>query len=118
MSPRDKGTLLDIFQAATEVQSFVKGVTEHDFLKSVLIRNAVLRSLEVMGEAARRLSMTFRTSCPTIEWRKIIGLRNILIHAYDKVNLNAIWEMTQTSIPKLIAELRAIPNLNPDEEIE
>jgi uncharacterized protein with HEPN domain len=69
---------------------------------------AIERALEVIGEAANRLPMEFRDKYPDVEWRKIIGMRNVLIHGYDVVQHEVLWDTVQESIPTLLNQLTKI----------
>ena len=69
---------------------------------------AIIRLIEVIGEAARQVSAEFRASHPEIPWRAIIGMRNELIHAYRHVNLDNVWQVATESVPELIAQLEAL----------
>jgi uncharacterized protein with HEPN domain len=67
-----------------------------------------MRQLEIMGEAARRLSEETRLEIPEIPWRQIISMRNRLIHGYDDVDLVIVWETIQNDLPPLIAQLEKV----------
>jgi uncharacterized protein with HEPN domain len=73
--------------------------------KDDVVRLAIERALEVIGEAANRLPMEFRAKYPDVEWRKIIGMRNVLIHGYDIVQSDVLWDTVQQSIPKLLSQI-------------
>jgi uncharacterized protein with HEPN domain len=68
----------------------------------------VLRQLEVMGEAAKQVSPSFKAAYPHIPWRQIAGMRDILIYAYNRVDLEIVWTATQVSIPQVISQLEAL----------
>jgi len=104
---KDKAYLADILQAAVAIQRFVAGVSKEEFLSNEEKYEAVNRKLEIIGEAGRRLSPETREQFPEIPWTLVSAMRNILIHDYDDVNLNIVWETTQQDIPKLIASLQA-----------
>lgn len=72
--------------------------------------------LEIIGEAANRISVEFRNQHPEIPWRDMAGMRNILVHAYDKVELDQVWRATQESVPKLIESIEPlVPPEEPDD---
>jgi uncharacterized protein with HEPN domain len=73
------------------------------FRWDALRQRAVVRSIEIIGEAARRVSAEFQEQHPEIPWPAIIGMRNRLIHEYDTVDLGIVWEVAQEDIPELIA---------------
>jgi len=72
----------------------------------VQLQDSVIRRLLVIAEAARRVSETIRQTLPNISWSEINGMRNRLVHEYDDVNLNIVWDVVQSEIPPLIEELK------------
>lgn len=113
MQPRDLSSLADILDAARLAASFVKGIDKDAFDDNLMIQSAVIRQVEIMGEATKRLSEQFRESNPQIPWRNIAGMRDILIHAYDHVDPDEVWNVAQSSIPGLI---RQIEELLPEDQ--
>jgi uncharacterized protein with HEPN domain len=71
-------------------------------------QDAVIRQLEIIGEATKRLSETLRSEHADVPWRRIAGLRDVLIHDYMGVDLDAVWEVTQTNLPLLKSRVLAI----------
>ncbi|MCB9446003.1 MAG: DUF86 domain-containing protein [Ardenticatenaceae bacterium] len=108
MPPRDQSYLLDIIKAAQLILDFVEDFDQATFDDDLKTQSAVIRQLEIIGEATKRLSEEFRDQNPEIRWRQIAGMRDILIHAYDHVDVNEVWHVTQTSIPELIAKIEQI----------
>lgn len=102
---RDKALLLDIVLAARDALSFVDGVGEAEFMASRLRQNAVIRSLEVIGEAAGKVSSATRAKLGDVAWREIIGMRNRLIHDYGNVSLPLVWEAVSDRLDPLIDQL-------------
>jgi uncharacterized protein with HEPN domain len=102
---RDEPLLLDMLLAAREAMAFVAEIDQEQFVASKLHQYAVIRSLEVIGEAATKVSRQFRDAHPEVPWRDIIGTRNRLIHNYSNVSLEIIWNMSQSKLPELIAAL-------------
>jgi uncharacterized protein with HEPN domain len=99
---RDPQYFLDILQAAKLALSYVAGKTQEEFLDNTLCQDAVIRRLEIIGEAARRLSREARTALPGLTWNAMIGMRNILIHEYDDVDLHIVWDTVRHDLPALI----------------
>ena len=99
---RDEALLLDILIAARRALRFLEGMTWEAFEQSELHQNAVMRPLEIIGEAARRVSQDTRAAYPDIPWDQMVGMRNRLIHEYFRVNLTTVWETVQDDLPSLI----------------
>ena len=78
------------------------------FLQDEVLQRAFVRSLEIIGEAARRLDPEFRNQYPDIEWRKIAGTRDRLIHNYEGVDFELVWNIIETKIPPLAKQVEAI----------
>jgi uncharacterized protein with HEPN domain len=110
---RDPALLLDMLLAAEDALRFVAGMDEAAFRASDLHQSAVIRKLEIIGEAATRVSSTFRAAHPNLPWRAVIGMRNRLIHGYDEVRLEQVWAVLHHHLPSLIATLR--PLIPPDD---
>jgi uncharacterized protein with HEPN domain len=110
MSPeeRDPAYLWDMQDAAEAIRQFTGGVTVEEYERNLLIRSAVERQLEILGEAARRVSPAFKNANPAIPWRQIVGLRNILAHEYGDINQRRIWLIISGSIPALIDGLQGL----------
>ncbi len=105
---RDPATLLDILEAARAALRFVEGLTKDRFFQSDLHQSAVLRQLEILGEATKRLSAEFRASHPGIPWKEMAGLRDILIHAYDAVDLEEVWKAIVKDLPAVVAAVEPL----------
>ena len=101
----DAALLLDMWLAARDARAFLEGLDQAAFLASRLHQNAVIRSLEVIGEAAGKVSSATRTAHPDIPWRDIIGMRHRLIHGYAEIRLDLVWAVVQERIGPLIAAL-------------
>ena len=108
MLSRDINYVLDILEAVRLLQTFVAGVDQDTFENDLMRQAAVMRQLEIMGEAARRLSEETRLKFSEIPWRQIIGMRNRLIHGYDDVDLAIVWDSVQNDLPLLIAQLEKV----------
>jgi len=110
---RDDAALLDIAQAARRIAAFVEGVDEASFTANAEKHWAVVAQLLVIGEAVTRLSDEFTSSHPEIEWTKIAGMRNRLIHGYDKIRWELVWGTATEAVPQLLAYIE--PLLPPEE---
>ncbi len=105
---RDLASLWDMNKAITDLQGFLENVSYEDYENNFLLQRGIERELEILGEAARRLSTQLRDQHPEISWSKIIGLRNVIAHQYEDVRIERIWEIVQKDIPILKAQLQPL----------
>ena len=98
----------DIRDSIEAIKRYTAGLSKEDFFSSTEKQDAVYRRLEVIGEAANRLPKEFTNQYPRIPWHKVIGMRNVLIHEYDSIDLGRVWETIQKDIPKLEEYIRSI----------
>lgn len=105
---RDATYMMDILDAAKLAVSYVSDKNEEEFLLDFQCQDAVIRRLEIIGEAAGRLSDKIRSKYDHLPWTAMIGMRNIMIHKYDDVDLTIVWETVKSSLPELIAALEKI----------
>lgn len=105
---RDKTYLLDILEAAKLALSYVGNKTKEDFFSDIQCQDAVIRRLEIIGEAAGRISEETLNHVSDLPWSEMIGMRNIMIHDYDDVDINIVWETVQNDLPLLISVLKNI----------
>ena len=108
MQPRDFDSITDILIAAKLIQQFIEPIDRNMFESDTMRQSAVIRQLEIIGEATKRLSQEFRSIYPAIPWRQMAGMRDILIHNYDDIELNEVWNVATISIPKLIEQIEDI----------
>jgi uncharacterized protein with HEPN domain len=101
----DAGYLLDMLEQARGVTRAVKDRTLEDYLGDEDLRLLIERRIEIIGEAARRVSPAFQEAHPEIPWRKIVGQRNVLAHDYGEIEDEIIWHVATISIPELITLL-------------
>ena len=105
---RDAVYLIDIIEAAKLVMSYVTEKSKEDFLADSQCQDAVIRRLEIIGEAARRISEEIRIQHASIPWKSMMGMRNLMIHEYDGVDLSVVWETVQKDLPVLMAKVEKI----------
>jgi uncharacterized protein with HEPN domain len=105
---RDAAYLWDMLQACDEVESMLADFDLAAFFHNRMLLRAIERDVELIGEAARRLSSTFRDTHPDIPWRMIIGQRNILAHEYGRIDHELLYRTAADDIPALGEKLRAI----------
>jgi uncharacterized protein with HEPN domain len=106
--PRDNAYLLDILDSVHLVLSYISGISQDQFLQSTQIQDSVIRRLEIIGEAARRVSNEGRLVNPALPWKQMIGMRNVVIHGYDEVDLNVVWDTVKNDLPPLAAMLETM----------
>jgi uncharacterized protein with HEPN domain len=104
----DTTRLRDMLEYARTAQAFVAGRNRRDLDSDRMLYLALLRALEIVGEAASQVSPAGRSTFSSLPWRQIIGMRNRLIHAYTDVNPDVVWATVADSLPPLIAELERI----------
>ncbi len=94
-----------ILESIGHIESFVKGISKRDFLKNVEKQSAVIRQIEIIGEAAKNLPSNFKRKEQQIPWKEIAGMRDKLIHHYFGVNLNSVWKVVKEDLPILKKEI-------------
>ncbi len=109
MSRRDDRTSLnDMLTHAREAVALVEGVSHDAFIADRVRQLALTRLLEIIGEAANRVSAPLRRSCPDVPWAQIIAMRNRLIHGYDVVDWDLVWGSVVHDLPPLITALECV----------
>jgi uncharacterized protein with HEPN domain len=112
---RDPAYLWDMLEAAREVQRFIAAVRLEEYMQDPLRQRAIERAIEILGEAARNVSETFKAAHPEILWRSIIAQRHVLAHEYGRIDHTRIWTVATVPIPNLITQLEPlIPPLPPE----
>lgn len=113
---RDPAYLHDMITAAKNIVIFVTGKTRQAYDQDLLLRSGVERQIEVLGEAARRVSDRFKGAHPEIPWRRIVAQRNVLIHEYDDVLDAEVWDVASIHVPMLVSQLEALVPPPPPED--
>jgi len=98
---KDKAYLRHILDAVSDIKRFMEGLTKEEFFENKEKQYAVLRALEIIGEATKNLSKEMKAKHSEIQWKDIAGMRDKLIHEYFGVNLNLVWETVKKNIPEL-----------------
>jgi len=106
--PQDDAYLLDILGSAKIALQHVSDTTQDDFYEDILCQDAVVRRIEIIGEAARRVSAETKRKYPQLPWKAMIGMRNVAIHEYDSLDIDVIWDIVQNDLPALVAALEKI----------
>jgi uncharacterized protein with HEPN domain len=102
---RDMARLWDMLDSARAILDFIKERTLDDLLTNRMLRNAIERNLEILGEAARNVSSEMRSSNPEISWTSVIGLRNVITHKYGEIRYEKIWSICTNRLPTLVDQL-------------
>ncbi len=104
----DAAYLLDMLNSAREAVALVEGVSYGEFLHDRRSHLAMLKLIEIVGEAASRVSAETRNAHVEIQWVRIVGMRNHLVHAYFEVDLRIVWDTVQVGMPDLISRLEPL----------
>ncbi len=109
MSRRNDSELIaDILEAINRISDYCAGTDYDSFVADLKTQDAVVRNLEVIGEAAKKISSTAREKHPNIPWRSMAGLRDRLIHDYFGVNLDIVWEIITRDLPEVLTSLASV----------
>jgi uncharacterized protein with HEPN domain len=101
--PRNPEALIDIAQATQRILRFTADINRAALETNEEKLSAILYQITIIGEATKRLSQTYRTQHPTIPWKQMAGMRDIVTHHYDAVDPDIVWEIIQTDLPQLLA---------------
>ena len=99
---QDQSYLLDIAKLCQTILRLTDNMTETEFRHDERTQLAILYEITILGEVVKRLSTEFRSQHSNIEWRKIAGMRDRLVHDYDEVKLDLVWQVIRTNIPELL----------------
>ena len=102
---RDRVHLLDILESARLAVAYLGCLSYDEFLSDVQKQDSVIRRLEIIGEAARRVSSEGRAELGDLAWNEMVGLRNAMIHEYDAVDLTVVWDTVKADLPPLVRRL-------------
>lgn len=102
--------LQDIAESCEKILQFTTELSKSDFMGDVKTYDAVVRNLEIVGEAAKHISEEMRRQLPEIEWRKAAGLRDMLAHAYFGIDNDILWDVVQNKVPHLANVTRTFLN--------
>lgn len=114
-NPEDMARLWDMRDVAKAATEFTKGRRFEDLMADRMLRNAVERNLEIIGEAPKCVSQAFRDSRPDIPWRAIVALRNVLAHEYGEIRYERLWLLCTEQLAVLIRQLEELGVENPSE---
>ncbi len=109
MSERtDREFLSDILEAIRRIKVYTAGMTYQAFLEDTKTQDAVLRNLEIIGEATKNLSRELRKRHPQVPWKAMAGVRDRLIHDYFGVNLDIVWQIVSAELPEVASQVESI----------
>jgi len=113
MSERNwKFFLSDILMAISKIENYVQNVDLETFLQNEMIQDAVIRNLEIIGEATKQIPQNVKDKNQNIPWKQMAGLRDRLIHGYFVVDLNIVWHIVNKELPEVKAKLLKLLNSN------
>lgn len=116
MSSRPVQVLLDdIWEAVEKIRRYTSGMDRQGFMSDEKTSDAVIRNLEIIGEAANRLPGEFVRGHSEVNWRQIVGLRHRIVHDYFGVDLEIVWSILQSDLPEFRRMLAVLRNSMPDE---
>jgi uncharacterized protein with HEPN domain len=98
----------DIIEAMEKAEVLLEGITYTEFVSDFRTNLAIVRLLEIIGEATKRLPLSFRSRYSHIPWKEMAGMRDIIIHSYDKVNLRTVWDTVKNRVPIVKPQLQQI----------
>jgi len=110
MSRNEIMYLQDIAESCEKIVRFTAGLTRSELLRDQKTYDAVVRNLEIVGEAAKHISDEIREQLPNIEWRKVAGLRDMLAHVYFGIDDDILWDVIQNKVPQLAKSTNAFLN--------
>ena len=110
----DAAYLWDAVDAAQAVLDFTTGLSYQEYARNRMLQMAVERAVEIIGEAARRMSEDVKSAHPQVPWRKLVAQRNVLAHEYGEINQERMWIVVTVHIPELLAQLKPLLPPEPD----
>lgn len=108
MNERDVLRLRHIVDGAERIAGYLAGVDRAAFLSNPMLQDAVIRNLEVIGEACAYLSPELREAHPGVPWQRASGIRNRLVHGYFDVDVAIVWQTARDSLPQFLAQVKAV----------
>jgi len=112
---RDAAYLWDMLESAQLIRRFIGEKNLDEYLRDKMLQSAVERKVEIIGEAARKISDAFKKSHPEIPWKSIIAQRNVMVHDYGEIKQDRVWVVATKHVPRLISQINPLlPPLPPE----
>ncbi|MEQ6389706.1 DUF86 domain-containing protein [Bacillaceae bacterium S4-13-58] len=108
MQREPKVFLEDKYNASSKIQTYTNGLSYDEFIDNEMVADAVIKNILVIGEAVKNIPEKIRKNNPQIEWRKMAGMRDMVIHGYFSINYRMVWDVVQNKIPVLKQEIRKL----------
>jgi len=109
MRKRDyRDYIQDILDSVNDIENFIEGMSFEEFMRDKKTINAVVRSVEVIGEAVKKIPKTLRDKYPDIPWKKMAGMRDKLVHEYFGIDIEIMWKVAKDEIPSLKPSIQNI----------
>ena len=105
---QDKAYIFDILEAARLTIEYIGNKSKDEFLKDIQCQDAIVRRFAIIIEAARRISGELKSTYPEIPWHEMIGMRNVMIHEYDDVDMVIVWDTVKKDISALISAIEKV----------
>jgi len=106
---KDVGVFVEhVMESIEKIEEYMGGMSKEEFLGDSRTQDAVMRRLEIMGEAVKNIPSEFRDEYPKIPWKQIAGMRDILIHEYFGVNIERVWKTIKTDLPELKQKISGV----------
>ncbi len=104
----DKARLQHIYDAILEIESYLENSSFSDFMDNSMMRFACIKQMEIIGEASNHVSEETQSRFSTIEWKQVIGMRNVFVHEYFGIDVQLVWEIIERDIPDLKKKVKEI----------
>ncbi len=105
---RDNASINDAYNAGKNVLAYAGGLTKEELKADEIKTSAIIYQVIIIGEATTRLSSEFREKYPDVPWKRMVGMRNILAHQYDKVDFEILWNAIRIGIPNILAKIEPL----------
>ena len=100
--PRDQTSLIDINNAIRRILRYTEGISKSQLEINDEKLSAILYQITIIGEATKRISLTFRQQHPEIPWREMAGMRDVIVHEYDQLDLDVVWDVVENKLSQLL----------------